>query len=145
MPMAHFVREQMGARGNVFADSPGAAGPAGPDSHAAQDGVSCATCHQILGDNLGQEESYTGGFEVDVATGPGERRIFGPFDVAKATRRVMSSASGFEPRGEINPVAEYLTAILDDVANIDPDADLHLVRLVPLAVFQRQGLLERAR
>lgn len=40
----------------------------------ARDGVSCAACHQILAANLGQDSSFSGGFQFD-----GSRRIFGPF------------------------------------------------------------------
>lgn len=37
------------------------------------DGVSCTGCHQIQADNLGQEESFSGGFVIG-----DERLIFGP-------------------------------------------------------------------
>ena len=99
MPMARYTREQMGLGGRVL-DDPATplAFAGGPRSAAALDGVSCAVCHQILGDNLQSEESFTGGFEVDAAAEPGERPVYGPFEVARATRRIMSSASGFEPR-----------------------------------------------
>jgi hypothetical protein len=98
MPMARFARRESGLKGNVLADSEGADLAAGPTSPEARDGVSCSVCHQIRPDNLGREESFTGGFEVDATTARGERAIFGPFEVATATRRVMRSASGFEPR-----------------------------------------------
>ncbi|MHC4548825.1 MAG: hypothetical protein ACYTEZ_08600 [Planctomycetota bacterium] len=39
----------------------------------ARDGVSCTVCHQILPDNLGTEESFTGGFDIGE-----DRLIFGP-------------------------------------------------------------------
>lgn len=37
------------------------------------DGVACTTCHQILPNNLGSPESFSGGFEIGQ-----ERKIFGP-------------------------------------------------------------------
>jgi hypothetical protein len=37
------------------------------------DGVACAVCHQIKKDNLGTDESFSGGFEIGT-----ERLIFGP-------------------------------------------------------------------
>ena len=39
----------------------------------AIDGVSCTICHGMDPDNLGTEESYSGGFELDK-----QRRLFGP-------------------------------------------------------------------
>ncbi|MCC7109749.1 MAG: hypothetical protein IT382_10700 [Deltaproteobacteria bacterium] len=41
----------------------------------ASDGVSCSLCHQIERDNLGTEESFTGGFTVGE-----ERLIYGPHE-----------------------------------------------------------------
>ncbi|MGE0145088.1 MAG: hypothetical protein AB7I19_05345 [Planctomycetota bacterium] len=42
----------------------------------ALDGVSCAVCHSILPNNLGTEDSFTGGYHID-----DEDRMFGPHQV----------------------------------------------------------------
>lgn len=39
----------------------------------SRDGVSCAACHQIRPDNLGDEDSFTGGYEIGFS-----RQMFGP-------------------------------------------------------------------
>lgn len=64
----------------------------GSDAVAALggDGVSCVVCHQILPDNLGNEESFSGGFELNAAA-----TIFGPHTEPFATP--MLRFSGFEP------------------------------------------------
>lgn len=58
----------------------------------AQDGVSCTLCHQILPDNLGQPDSFTGGYEIG-----GNRQIFGPYANPLATP--MINHTGFTPVG----------------------------------------------
>jgi hypothetical protein len=40
----------------------------------ASDGVSCALCHQIQKDGLGEESSFSGGYVIS-----GERKMFGPY------------------------------------------------------------------
>ncbi len=99
MPMARFVAHRQGGQGQVLAHLVGGrldlATPAGV---LAEDGVSCAVCHQVAADNLGRTESFDGGFLVDTARATGDRGAFGPFDVPAGTQRVMGSASGFVPR-----------------------------------------------
>jgi hypothetical protein len=56
----------------------------------AQDGVSCTLCHQIQPDNLGQEESFTGGFHVT-----DEYSIFGPYQ--NPVTMPMANQTGFTP------------------------------------------------
>ncbi len=97
-PMQRYLNRELGRKGRVFPapgadrDAPTAAGGA-----LALDSASCTLCHQILPDNLGSEESFVGGFEVDRAAPAGRRPIEGPYAIAKATKRVMRSATGFEP------------------------------------------------
>ena len=38
-------------------------------------------CHQITNQNLGRPESFVGGFSIDETTPPGERHVFGPFEI----------------------------------------------------------------
>ncbi len=46
----------------------------------AIDGVSCTLCHQIQGgDYLGTEESFTGGFKIDLFTQKPDRKIYGQY------------------------------------------------------------------
>jgi hypothetical protein len=63
----------------------------------AIDGVSCTLCHQIKADNLGKEESFSGGYVIDVELPPNERVNYGPFRVGQAQAGVMQVASGFIP------------------------------------------------
>ncbi len=99
MPMARFTAQRQGGQGQVLAHLAGGridlATPAGV---LAEDGVSCAVCHQVAPDNLGRAESFDGGFLVDTARVTGDRGAFGPFDVPAGTQRVMASSSGFAPR-----------------------------------------------
>lgn len=98
LPMARFMRHMAGQEGLILSDSTDdPIGLGGPLGEHAMDGVSCAMCHQIKAEGLGEEESFVGGFRVDTSARPGEREILGPYDIARATTRVMSSASGFAP------------------------------------------------
>ena len=96
MPMARTQARAGGAKGEIFAHL--AARVRGASAaRLALDGVSCASCHQIAAARLGTRESFTGGFVVDTARAPGQRRIFGPYRVERGLQRVMRSASTFEP------------------------------------------------
>lgn len=96
MPMARTAARAAGRLGEVFAHVGQGAGPAA-DSAAALDGVSCTVCHQILPDNLGEHESFDGGFLVG-GSESGALTAFGPFDdVDEGLQRIMESASGFQP------------------------------------------------
>lgn len=54
------------------------------------EGVSCTTCHQIIGENLGTHQSFTGGFEIS-----SEGLIFGPH--ADPFPMPMLHHTGFTP------------------------------------------------
>ena len=96
MPMARTQAHANGQQGQVFAHLPiGAQQTVG--ALLATDGVSCTVCHQISARNLGQRQSFVGGFEIDRALALGVRPVFGPFQVDRGRARVMSSASGFRP------------------------------------------------
>lgn len=96
MPMARFEANRAGYFGSVFAHLPIGQGQSAMDRLAA-DGVSCAVCHQIEGENFGERSSFVGGFLVDTTLPLGERPIFGPFDVDRGRATVMRSATGFQP------------------------------------------------
>jgi hypothetical protein len=88
MPMAHVTQVAAGERGQVFANR---------ENALAMDGVSCTVCHQIQKDNLGTPESFTGHFSIDTTTPPGQRPVFGPFEVDPSLQGVMHSATQFRP------------------------------------------------
>ncbi|MGD8869494.1 MAG: hypothetical protein PVI01_17885, partial [Gemmatimonadales bacterium] len=94
MPMARFRAAAAGQGGEVFANLAAGAGGA----VAAFDGASCTVCHQILSQNLGEPESFTGGFLVDTTRPLDEREIFGPLDVDEGRKHLMRSASRFIPQ-----------------------------------------------
>lgn len=62
---------------------------------AAMDGISCSLCHQVMPDNLGSPESFSGGYEIDTATTAPDRLIYGPF--ADPFERQMQNNLGFTP------------------------------------------------
>ena len=94
MPMAHVQERSEGRTTGVFANL----GRNAPRARAAlaQDGVSCAVCHQIEPDNLGKPESFGGGFAIDTS-GKTPRKAMGPFEVKPPLARVMASATQFYP------------------------------------------------
>ena len=63
----------------------------------AMDGVSCTLCHQIMPDNFGEEESFSGGYMVDLVIPMGDRINYGPFPVGQRLANLMQGASGFIP------------------------------------------------
>jgi hypothetical protein len=95
MPMMRYESKLAGGEGEAFAHLP-------PDlsrlpDRLADDGVSCTVCHQITGENLGKRESFIGGFKIDETTPPGERRVYGQFDVDQGHTTIMKSSSRFQP------------------------------------------------
>lgn len=96
LPMARFTRKTTGGSGTILEHQ--AVEPTDPALTAlARDGVSCSLCHQVLPDGLGDEGSFTGGFEIDTTQAAGEREIFGPHEVDAGRSRIMQSASSFSP------------------------------------------------
>jgi hypothetical protein len=96
MPMSRYRAKARGGTGRIFEHFE--AGPQAPlASRLANEGVACTMCHQISPEGLGTEESFTGGFEVDRSEPLGQRPIYGPFEVDAGRRRLMRSASEFEP------------------------------------------------
>jgi hypothetical protein len=92
-PMAHITAESEGMETAIFGN-----GWTNPDNQLhslGMDGVSCALCHQVQPDGFGQPESFTGHFAIDLETLPGQRQMYGPFDVQKKMEMVMQNASGF--------------------------------------------------
>lgn len=66
---------------------------------AAQDGVSCAVCHQIKKDGLGTDTTFNGNVVIGRGVHDGQRPEYGPFDINQGHRTVMhSSTGGFLPQ-----------------------------------------------
>jgi hypothetical protein len=86
----------------------------------ARDGVSCTICHTTLPDNLGTEESYSGGFELDP-----ERRIFGPH--AGVFTRPMRMMVGFTPTYSSHIKSSELCATCHTLETEALDAEGHAV------------------
>lgn len=63
----------------------------------AQDSISCNLCHQVEPDNFGAQESFSGGFQVDLELETGERKSYGPYVIDDQQASIMQAASGFVP------------------------------------------------
>lgn len=63
----------------------------------AIDGVSCALCHQIEEEGLGEPESFSGEFSVDTQRSPQERLAYGPYAPVPEVAAVMRNESGYIP------------------------------------------------
>lgn len=66
-PMAVVEAETDGATVSLFED--GFTDRNNPYHDLAKEGVSCTLCHQIMADNLGSEESFSGGFQIGEESG----------------------------------------------------------------------------
>jgi hypothetical protein len=121
MPMAHVRAQAQGRRTPVFANLPGAETAATADPLAA-DGVSCTVCHQITNDRLGQRESFSGGFTIDLTRPLDERRLFGPYGVDRGRTALMRSATGFVQATSAHIQESELCATCHTVYNRPLDA-----------------------
>jgi hypothetical protein len=97
LAMARTTHVAEGGQGKAFQYFPGAAVP-GPHALLAADGVSCTVCHQVQNVALGEMESFTGGYTIDLTTPMGDRSAVGPFEVDQGRSRLMHSASDFTPQ-----------------------------------------------
>jgi cytochrome c551/c552 len=96
MPLSRADAAAHGQRGDVFQHLPPASRHAQRDA-LAQDGVSCAICHQIAGDKLGTPDSFSGGFVLAPGRAAQTAASHGPFPVDAGRAAVMQSASSSEP------------------------------------------------
>ena len=95
MPMARFALAAEGKEAAIFDD--GLLDPEHPLHALAMDGNSCTLCHQIQDANLGQPESFSGGFVIDTEQPMGERVVYSQFEVPEDLATMMQGASGFAP------------------------------------------------
>lgn len=98
MPITSYEARQQGHPGQIFTHL-----PFSRQSHEqgapAQDGVSCAVCHQIDRTNLGTRESFNGGFTVNAPQAKDDHPEYGPFAIENGQALIMqSSTGGFRPR-----------------------------------------------
>ena len=95
MPMMRYEAKLAGGQGQIFAHLPPNLNKL--SDRLADDGVSCTVCHQITGENLGKPESFVGGFKIDEKTPPGQRHVFGPYEIDAGHVTIMRSSSTFQP------------------------------------------------
>lgn len=95
MPMERYTAKTEGRKAQVFAHLPFKARRDG--GSLAEDGVSCALCHQLSPAKLGTPESYTGNFTIDPPDAQGHRE-YGPYPIDAGHTLVMkTSTEGFVP------------------------------------------------
>src|SRR6478609_2654038 len=96
MPMERYAAKIEGRKAQVFAHLPFQSRRDG--GSLAEDGVSCALCHQIGTAKLGRPESFTGGFEIDPPDAQGRHHEYGPYAIDEGHTLVMrTSTEGFVP------------------------------------------------
>ena len=93
MPLANFDAKTNEDPIEVFGE--GFRDPANPMHDLAIDGVSCTLCHQIKADNLGEEESFSGGYMID--TEMSTRIAYGSRNVLPEMTNIMMNNSDYEP------------------------------------------------
>src|SRR5437868_2909953 len=96
MPIARYEAKLHGRLGEVFAHLPFDRDP--KKNASAEDGVSCAVCHQIAKEKLGSRESFNGGFVVDPPQSKDNHAEYGPFAIQNGQAHIMQTSSGgFRP------------------------------------------------
>ncbi len=96
MPLAHFDAQANQQPTLILGD--GFYNPANQLHDLAMDGISCNLCHQIEAGNLGQAESFSGGYLIDTITRTwGERLSYGPLPVDQMGITLMQQGSGYQP------------------------------------------------
>ncbi|MBR9977000.1 MAG: T9SS type A sorting domain-containing protein [Bacteroidetes bacterium] len=81
-PMGHEEAHRAGATAYTLSDA--------RQDPLAMDGVSCTLCHQVVPDNFGETESFSGGYRIAEA-----RVTFGPYE--NPLIQPMKNLSGYEP------------------------------------------------
>lgn len=95
MPMVRAEAHSAGRKGEVFAHLP--LGGEDDVAQLAQDGVSCALCHQITPEGFGTRQSFVGGFVLNAPAGLDPRAMFGPVVADSARQSIMHSVTGARP------------------------------------------------
>jgi hypothetical protein len=92
-PMAETQVTAEGGTPSLLSD--GFLDPTNPLHQLAIDGVSCTLCHQIKDVTLGEEASFSGGYQVDTTTEKPERVNFGPY--ANPEQETMRTVAEYTP------------------------------------------------
>ena len=96
MPMSRYQAKLKGKLGEVFVHIPFDEDP--KKNAEAEDGVTCAVCHQITPQNFGKRESFNGGFLIGTPASPDDHPEFGPFQIEPGQQQIMqTSTGGFRP------------------------------------------------
>ena len=94
LPMAHTSASFYGEESLIFGEG-GFLDPVNPLHTLAKDGVSCTVCHQIMDLDLGEFDSFSGGFVIDKDTPLGERLLYGSYIPHMGSQRMMAMSTGF--------------------------------------------------
>ncbi|MEO8259034.1 MAG: hypothetical protein ABI868_16930 [Acidobacteriota bacterium] len=138
MPMMRYEAKLAGGEGEAFAHLP--PDPAKLADRLADDGVSCTVCHQITEQNLGQRDSFVGGFKIDETTPPGGRQIFGPFAVDKGHTLIMRSSTSFQQKESKHIRASELCATCHTLITQALDAQGKVIGELPEQVPYQEWL-----
>jgi hypothetical protein len=93
MPMAHTQAAE--AEEPTIISGDGFLNTDHPLHQAAMDGVSCTLCHQITDQSLGDAETFSGHYPLDLSTTPPEWIAYGPYPDPRPVP--MAPMSGFTP------------------------------------------------
>ncbi len=93
MPMARTQAKVLGLPAAILGE--GFLNENHPFHSLAMDGVSCSLCHQITNTNLGEQESFSGRYDIDTSTESPNRLIYGPF--SSPFTRQMQNNLGYTP------------------------------------------------
>ena len=138
MPMMRYEAKLAGGEGEAFAHLPPDPGKLG--DRLADEGVSCAVCHQITDQSFGRRESFVGGFKIDEKTASGERRMYGPFEIDKGHTTIMKSSSAFQPTEAKHIRASELCATCHTLFTQALDAQGRVVGELPEQVPYQEWL-----
>ena len=101
MPVTRYEAKQRGKLGQIFSHLPFDSD--NEDGRQAEDGVTCAVCHQISKDKFGTRESFNGGFVINPPGSEDDHPEYGPFDVKPGRQRIMrTSSAGFVPTSQLH-------------------------------------------
>ena len=95
-PMAAVTQHAEG--GEVLLTGDGFLDPENPLHRLGMDAVSCTLCHQVEADNLGQPDSFSGGYQVDLDLPAGQRLAYGKFEIDPQLQTMMQAVSGYIPQ-----------------------------------------------
>lgn len=95
-PMAAVTQKASG--GEVLLTGDGFLDPENPLHGLGMDAVSCTLCHQVEATNLGQPDSFSGGYQVDLDLPAGQRLAYGKFEIDPQLQTMMQAVSGFIPQ-----------------------------------------------